>query len=72
MKPTNHLRYEERRIKMPPFYVAPDGGPAYQIVHVLQQWWEDCSTDVYVPSSPSGSPGLWRDVDVVKEEVSGA
>ena len=58
MKATNKLRFVERS---QPDYPGANTG---RIVRILQQWWEDTSTDVYWVN---GNPGEWRDVPVEKE-----
>lgn len=69
MTPTPKLRFVERTVPMHPFYKTMDAqGNLVQSVHtyrVLQQWWEDNSTDVYWVN---GAPGEWRDIPLEKEE----
>jgi|LauGreDrversion4_2_1035121.scaffolds.fasta_scaffold43650_6 hypothetical protein len=52
MKPTSHLRFVERAVV--------SMGDVQQ-VRILQQWWSG-NLDVYIPSSPDGRSGEWRDV----------
>ena len=65
MTPTPKLRFVERKVAMHPFYKDVGGGTAYQTYHVLQQWWENKSTDVYYPNGN----GEWRDVPLEKEQT---
>lgn len=53
MTPTSKLRFVER---IEPLHPGSDTG---RIVRVLQQWWEDASTDIHWVD---GAPGEWRDV----------
>lgn len=68
MKPTFKLRFIERSVPMHPFYKTVDANgntvQATQTFRILQQWWEDNSTDVYWVN---GAPGEWRDVQLEKE-----
>jgi len=67
MKPTAQLRFLERELTFPTGRITiPDGFPVIgrQTFRVLQQWWEDKSTDVYYPDGN----GEWRDIPLVKEE----
>jgi hypothetical protein len=67
MKPTAKLRFFERELTFPTGTITiPDGFPVIgrQTFRVLQQWWEDKSTDVYYPDGN----GEWRDIPLVKEE----
>ncbi len=68
MKPTLKLRFVERSLPMHPFYKMIDAQgntvQATQTFRILQQWWEDNSTDVYWVN---GAPGEWRDVRLEKE-----
>ena len=59
MKPTLKLRFIERVVPTPDY-----GENTGKIVRILQQWWEDNSTDVYWVS---GAPGEWRDVPLEAE-----
>lgn len=56
MTPTNKLRFVEREV--------PSGEGFAKTVRVLQQWWEDQSTDVHWVN---GNPGEWRDVPLEEE-----
>ena len=60
MTPTPKLRFAKRSVPTPEF-----GDNTSRYVHVLQQWWEDTSTDVYWVN---GNPGEWRDVPVEDEK----
>lgn len=60
MTPTPKLRFAKRLVPTPEF-----GENTGKYVHVLQQWWEDQSTDVYWVN---GNPGEWRDVPVEDEK----
>jgi hypothetical protein len=67
MTPTAKLRFLERELTFPTGQITiPDGFPVVgrQTFRVLQQWWEDKSTDVYYPDGN----GEWRDIPLVKEE----
>ena len=67
MTPTAKLRFLERELTFPTGQITiPDGFPVIgrQTFRVLQQWWEDKSTDVYYPDGN----GEWRDIPLVKEE----
>jgi len=57
MTPTNRLRFLER--------VVPVDDEIARTERVLQQWWEDRSTDVHWVD---GNPGEWRDVPMEIEE----
>jgi hypothetical protein len=59
MKPTLKLRFIERVVPTPDY-----GENTGKIVRILQQWWEDNSTDVYWVD---GAPGEWRDVPLEAE-----
>jgi len=66
MTPTNKLRFVERDLYR---YENPEGTvTAAQTIRVLQQWWEDQSTDVYWVN---GNPGEWRDVPLEVEHANG-
>jgi hypothetical protein len=52
MTPTSKLRFVERDL-------------GYTKIRVLQQWWENKSTDVYYPNGN----GEWRDVPLEKEQT---
>lgn len=71
MTPTNHIRFIERRVQLDPFYKTVNTrgeiAPAFATQRVLQQWWHTTQVDVFLRSSPSGSPGEWRDVPVEVE-----
>ena len=69
MVPTNHLRFVEREQECDQVYINTKGviTKRLQMVRVLQQWWEDCSCDVYVKGSPTGSPGCWKDVPLEQQ-----
>jgi hypothetical protein len=56
MTPTAKLRFVERT-------VAIDERTATRI-RILQQWWEDNSTDIHWVN---GNPGEWRDVPLEVE-----
>ena len=60
MTPTPKLRFAKRLVPTPEF-----GDNTGRYVHVLQQWWEDQSTDV---NWLNGNPGEWRDVPVEDEK----
>jgi len=60
MTPTPKLRFVKRSVPAPEF-----GENAGRYVHVLQQWWENKSTDVHWLN---GNPGEWRDVPVEDEK----
>jgi len=60
MTPTPKLRFVKRSVTAPEF-----GDNTGRYVHILQQWWEDTSTDVYWIN---GNPGEWRDVPVEDEK----
>jgi len=63
MKATNKLRFVERN----KVTVSDDGcGVATNCVRILQQWWEDNSTDIHWVN---GNPGEWRDVPIEKEST---
>jgi hypothetical protein len=67
MTPTAKLRFLERELTFPTGQITiPDGFPVIgrQTFRVLQQWWEDKSTDVYYPDGN----GEWRDIPLVKEK----
>lgn len=55
MNPTNKLRFVDRVITT---RINPRVSKT-ETVKVLQQWWEDRSTDVHWLD---GNPGEWRDV----------
>ena len=59
MKPTNKLRYIERTID-----TSTEDVHEYEVHRILQQWWEDNSTDIHWVN---GNPGEWRDVPLEKE-----
>jgi hypothetical protein len=59
MTPTNKLRFVERYAPSP-----EHGKNVSKAVRILQQWWEDDSTDVHWID---GNPGAWRDVPIEKE-----
>ena len=61
MTPTNKLRFVERTESRQ----GPEGGSYWAKVRILQQWWEDQSTDVHWVN---GNPGEWRDVPLEAEE----
>ena len=65
MNPTNKLRFVERQVRLHPMYKkineSGESVNATQTVRILQQWWEDNSTDVHWVN---GNPGEWRDVPV--------
>lgn len=69
MTPTNKLRFVERQIKLPDFYVNPNTmKPLHQTISILQQWWED-SNPLMRGLWKDGHGGEWRDVPVEKEET---
>lgn len=70
MVPTNHLRFVERELPTDQVYINTKSQitKRLQKVRVLQQWWEDRSCDVYVAGTPSGSPGVWKDVPLGEEK----
>jgi len=64
MNPTNRLRFVERFVNM---NTDPKTGISTgHAVKILQQWWSS-NVDVYIPSSPDGSAGEWRDVPLEAE-----
>lgn len=66
-RPTKHLRFVERQIRLSPFYKSVNGKgevvPATQAVRILQQFWEEEDG----PDSAGGTIGAWRDIPVVAE-----
>jgi hypothetical protein len=61
MTPTPKLRFVEKQIQLPAFYVNPNTmKPAHQTVHVLQQWWEHTEWN---------AEGEWRDVPIEKQDA---
>lgn len=54
MNPTAKLRFVERVVPAPEY-----GEGIGKTVRILQQWWEDTSTDIYWVN---GNPGEWRDI----------
>ncbi len=66
MKPTSRMRFVERKAQMHPFYKSADGGPAYQIYRVLQQWWATDPDDY--EDWVLRANGEWRDVPLETEE----
>jgi hypothetical protein len=67
MKPTEKLRFIERKVPMHPFYKdASTGGTAYHVYRVLQQWWEQkqWAHDDWIIVG-----GEWRDVPLEQEEA---
>lgn len=61
MTPTNKLRFIIRPVPDPIF-----GEGVSRNTSVLQQWWEDNSTDVHWVN---GAPGEWRDIPTEKEST---
>jgi hypothetical protein len=57
MIPTVNLRW------VPDLSTEPD---PLSMPKILQQWWMDIDSGVYIPDSPSGTAGEWRDVPLVK------
>jgi hypothetical protein len=68
MKATNKLRFVERKVYVdkPARSIYGDGGVFSELVKkmILQQWWDDNSTDIHWVN---GNPGEWRDVPVEVE-----
>ena len=64
MTPTNKLRFVEREARE--YY--DEGFARVFKQRVLQQWWEDQSTDMYWAN---GNPGEWRDVPLEDEHANG-
>jgi len=60
MTPTNKLRWLNKFETVEPY----EGSGGKRPVRVLQQWWEDQSTDVFWVN---GNRGEWRNVEVVNE-----
>ena len=56
MTPTTRFRYIERTV--------PINESTGKRVHILQQWWEDNSTDIHWVN---GNPGEWRDIPLEQE-----
>ena len=69
MVPTNYLRFVERDLGIGDRHIDTNGNVIRTVkkVRMLQQWWEDRSCDVYLKGTPSGSPGVWKDVQVENE-----
>lgn len=63
MTPTNKLRFVEREVLDET--LSKGGIGINKTIRVLQQWWEDQSTDVHWVS---GNPGEWRDVPLEEEK----
>ena len=62
MTPTTRFRYIERPINI---CTSPDGTVSHgTMVRILQQWWEDNSTDIHWVN---GNPGEWRDIPLEQE-----
>ena len=59
MKPTIKLRFVRRAVPDPTF-----GEDIIRHQNILQQWWEDNSTDIHWVN---GAPGEWRDIPVEEE-----
>jgi hypothetical protein len=59
MKPTNKLRFVRRAVPDPAF-----GENIIRYQNILQQWWEDNSTDIHWVN---GAPGEWRDIPIEEE-----
>lgn len=64
MTPTNKLRFVEREVLDET--LSTRGIGINKTIRVLQQWWEDQSTDVHWVN---GNPGEWRDVPLETEEA---
>ena len=64
MTPTTKLRFVEREIETHRYSDYGDYAATAK-VRILQQWWEDQSTDVHWVN---GNPGKWRDVPLEVEE----
>jgi hypothetical protein len=58
MKPTTRFRYIERQD-----FTDDLANP--QTLRILQQWWEDNSTDIHWVN---GNPGEWRDIPLETEQ----
>jgi hypothetical protein len=56
MTPTTRFRYIERTV--------PINETTGKRVRILQQWWEDNSTDIHWVN---GNPGEWRDIPLEQE-----
>lgn len=63
MTPTNKLRFVEREVLDET--LSTRGIGINKTIRVLQQWWDDQSTDVYWVN---GNPGEWRDVPLEEEK----
>ena len=59
MQPTAKLRFVRRAV---PDKTFGDNISVYK--HILQQWWEDNSTDIHWVN---GAPGEWRDIPIEEE-----
>ena len=59
MTPTPKLRFVERIVPAP-----EHGKDIGKTVRILQQWWEDNSTDIHWVN---GNPGEWRDIPLEDE-----
>ena len=59
MTPTPKLRFVERIVPAP-----EHGKDIGKTVRILQQWWEDNSTDIHWVN---GNPGEWRDIPLENE-----
>jgi hypothetical protein len=58
MTPTTRFRYIERQD-----FTDDLANP--QTLRILQQWWEDNSTDIHWVN---GNPGEWRDIPLETEQ----
>ena len=62
MTPTPKLRFVERVVQFPVELMSDI--TMGRRVRVLQQWWEDNSTDIHWVN---GNPGEWRDIPLEVE-----
>jgi len=76
MKPTNKLRFVERKVPLHPFYKTVDSDgklrEGVQTYRVLQQWWESSTMGTinigFGGEMPLGEViGEWRDVPLEEE-----
>lgn len=65
MTPTPKLRFVERKklIQTETQYTAE----TWQIIRILQQWWEKDIASQYTAAIAGDSSGEWRDVPIEKE-----
>jgi hypothetical protein len=61
MTPTAKLRFVERMVPTPEY-----GENTGKRVRILQQWWEDRSTDMYYPDGN----GKWLDIPLETEDFT--